>query len=237
MNQASCDKHHVLHVAIERQLGFAADLAVERVDRGVEIEEPEGIPHRRVSARHQGRIESGFAGEPRRDGRAGAVDDRIGQLRRDDLAPQAMPFDVAREALAHRGREITRELALEIGIVRHVARANMIVERQLGIGEQHRELGARQAFAAFRALLERLLAGQELDGAIEPALGLEHAHEALGEGDILGPAPLGERERERLQVIVAQHEAGDILGHLGKQRVALVHGQGVRREWRSPARS
>ena len=93
---------HILNIAVERQLGFAADLAVERVDRGVEIEEAEGIPHRRVGARHQGRVEAGFTGETRRDGRAGAVDDRIRQLRGDDFAAQAVALDVVREALAHR---------------------------------------------------------------------------------------------------------------------------------------
>ena len=43
---------------------------------------------------------------------------------------------------------------------------------------------------------------------------------------------LGERERQRLQVVVAQHERADLVGHRGKQLVAVGRAQACRRAWR-----
>ena len=47
-------------------------------------------------------------------------------------------------------REIAAELAAEIGIVRHVRIEQIGVERQLGIGQQHRQLRPRQRLLALR---------------------------------------------------------------------------------------
>ena len=62
--------------------------------------------------------------------------------------------------------------------------------------------------------------GQVLDRAIElPAL-LQHLHQALLEAEILQPAPLRQRERQRLLVVVAQHQPPDLVGHLDEKLVA-----------------
>ena len=62
--------------------------------------------------------------------------------------------------------------------------------------------------------------GRILDRAVELARGFQRLHQALLEAEVLQPAPLGERERQRLQVVVAQHQRGHLVGHLGEQRVA-----------------
>ena len=111
----------VLQGAVEPELQCARDLAVESVDRRVEIGEPERIARCRVGRRDRRRVRAGLVDEARHDRRTAAVDDRVGELRRDDLAPQAVARDGVREALAHLHREVALELACEIGIVRHAA--------------------------------------------------------------------------------------------------------------------
>ena len=59
------------------------------------------------------------------------------------------------EALAHLGGEIALQLLAEIGIVRHRALEQRVVQGELGVGQQHRELGPRQRLAAAGALGER----------------------------------------------------------------------------------
>ena len=71
------------------------------------------------------------------------------------------------------------------------------VERELGVGEQHRELRPGQRLRAPAALGELDLVGQELDRAVELAAGLQDVHQPLLEAEVLEPAPLGERERQR----------------------------------------
>ena len=90
---------------------------------------------------------------------AAAIDHRIGELRGDDLAPQPVMLERVGESLRHRLREIAAELAAEIGIVRHRRLQQLAVERELGVGEQHRQLRPRQrlrcACAARRAPCRR----------------------------------------------------------------------------------
>jgi hypothetical protein len=88
-----------------------------------------------------------------------------------------------------------------------------MVERKLGVGEQHRKLGPRQRLRAPAALGDLDVVGQELDGAVELTRALQCLHQPLLETKVLEAAPFRERDRERLQVIVAQHERRDVLGH------------------------
>ncbi len=138
--------------------------------------------------------------------RAAAIDHRIGELGGDDLAPQPVRLQRVRVTLGHLLREIAVQLAAEIGIVRHVAVEQFAVERQLGVGEQHRELGPRQRRVALAPLGERHLVRQVLDGAVEFAALLEDVHQPLLEAEVLQAAPLRQRERQRLLVVVAQHQ-------------------------------
>ena len=50
---------------------------------------------------------------------------------------------------------------------------------------------------------------------------LQRLHQPLLEAEILQAAPLGERERQRLLIIVAQHQGRDLVGHARQQGVAL----------------
>ena len=46
-----------------------------------------------------------------------------------------------------------------------------------------------------------------------------------GKGDILEPATLGERQRQCLQIVVAQHQRRHLVGHQRQERVALLLGE------------
>ena len=75
------------------------------------------------------------------------------------------------------------------------------------------------------ALGELHIVGQKFHGAVEQAARFQRLDQALQETEILHAAPLGERQRQRLQVIIAQHQLRDFVGHLGQKRVARFHRQ------------
>ena len=128
-------------------------------------------------------------------------------------------------ALRHFLGEIALELAPEIGIVRHRAVEQFVVERELGVGEQHRQLRPRQRQVALAPLGDRHFVGQEFHRAVELPAHFQRLHEPLLEAEVFQPAPLRHRKRQRLLIVVAQHQARDLVGHFGQQRVARFDGQ------------
>ena len=90
----------VLKIRVELELQGAGHEAVEGVDGGVEIGEAEGIPRRRIGRRDGRRVGAGLVDEARDERRSAAVDDGVGELRRDDLAAQPVRRDGVAEALA-----------------------------------------------------------------------------------------------------------------------------------------
>ena len=78
-------------------------------------------------------------------------------------------------------REVIDEQRLELGRVGKRRGQDGLLERDLGVSEKDGNLGRGQAAAHLRAFREALLVGQELDAAIEPALGLKVA-DHLGMG-------------------------------------------------------
>ena len=61
--------------------------------------------------------------------------------------------------------------------------------------------------------------------AIEQTARFQRLDQTLQETKILHAAPLGQRQRQRLQVIVAQHQSRDLIRHFGKQGIAAVERQ------------
>ena len=99
------------------------------------------------------------------------------------------------------------------------------MERELGVGEQHRDLGPGERDGAAATFGDFAVVGQELDRAVELVALLQRLHQPLLESEVVEPALLVERDRERLLVIVAQHEGRDLVGHAGEQRIAVGPGQ------------
>ena len=160
---------------------------------------------------------AGLVGDAHDQRCAAAVDHRIGQLRGDDLAPQPMRVQRVVVALRHFLGEIALQLAPEIGIVRHARVEQFVVERELGIGEQHREFRPGQRQVALAPFGDRQFVGQEFHRAVELAVLFQRLHQALLEAEVLQPAPLRQRKRQRLLIVVAQHQARHLVGHLGEQ--------------------
>ena len=137
--------------------------------------------------------------------------------------------------LGDRLGEVAAELATEIGIIRHVRFEQLVAEGKLGIGKQHGELRPRQRLRAAAPFGDFLVIGQELDAAVELARGFQRLHQSLLEAQVLEPAPFGEREGERLLIVVAQHQGCDLIGQLGQELIArgerelaLAHRRGER---------
>jgi hypothetical protein len=210
----------VLQLAIEPQLQGARDLGIEGIHRALELHEAEGVPGRGIGRGDRGSVGARLVGEAAHDGRPAAIHDGVGELGRDDLAAQTMRGDGIGEAPAHLLGEIALELAAEIGIVGDGALQELVVEGELGIGEEHRKLGPGEALAQARPLGQGGVVGQEFDRAVEPPLALQSLHQPLDEAEIARALGLGEREREALEIVVAQDEAPDLVGHLGEERVA-----------------
>ena len=89
-----------------------------------------------------------------------------------------MRADAVEEAVAHRGREVAHELGQEVGVVGQLRREQLFLERDLGVAEQHGELGHGEPEARVVPLGELFVARQPLDLAVEVAGGLERADEA-----------------------------------------------------------
>ena len=127
--------------------------------------------------------------------------------------------------LAHRLREGAEQLRLEQRIVGKLELLGGVLKHDLGQGQDHRELGPGHAAALLDAADQLLAGGEALDLAVEPAGGFEHLDRADMAGESLGPARFGDRQRQRLQAIVLEHELGDLVGHLGEQAVALFEAE------------
>ena len=93
-------------------------------------------------------------------------------------------------ALRHFLGEIALQLAPEIGIVRHARVEQFAVERELGIGQQHRQLRPRQRQIALAPLGDRHFVRQEFHRAVELPVHFQRLHQPLLEAEVLQPAPL-----------------------------------------------
>ena len=68
---------------------------------------------------------------------------------------------------ANGSREVPAQFARQITIVRYRGFQQLLVEAEFGIGEQHRQLRARERLHAAAALLKLHIIGQIFERAIE----------------------------------------------------------------------
>src|SRR6516165_6361212 len=111
-------------------------------------------------------------------------------------------LDGAREALLHRRREVAHELRGKVRILGYVRGEQMIVEPDLAVGEQDRQLRPREPHAALAAVGELIIARQELECAVEVTGTLERADEVLIFRQPRGALQLERAESLALQVVV-----------------------------------
>ena len=183
-------EQQILYGGIEIKLRVAGNLVVEPVDFAVESDQVVAVAHGREGGGDGRGRGAGLVGNTHDQRGAAAVDHRVRELRRDDLAPQPMRVQRVVIVLRHFLGEIALELAPEIGIVRHRAVEQIAKERELGIGQQHRQLRPCQRQVALAAVEDRHLVGQEFHRAIELPVHFQRLHEPLLEAEVLQSAPL-----------------------------------------------
>jgi len=143
-------------------------------------------------------------------------------MRDDDLAPQRVARHVGGELLAQQRREIAPQRLRHPGVLGQLGSHQLVGQPHLAVGQQHRQLGAGEARAACLAFVDLLVGGQVLDGPVQAAGLFQEADEAcllIDQGHAHAP---GQRQRLGLEVVVAQHQRGHVVGHPGQQRVALL---------------
>ena len=209
---AGAEEHAVL------RLGRHA--VVERLDVRPQGAHREDFARDGVGARNDRRIGRGVLLRACHEHRAHAIHEAVGGRGGDDLALQAVSRDFARIALARGRRKVALHLGREVRVVRQIGVEQVIAEPDLAVGQHHGEFRPRQAELLLAPFQEFLVAGQELDGAIEISAAFERAHQALVLGEPLGGALFEDRDRLALQVVVAQDQRGDFAGHAGEQLVA-----------------
>jgi hypothetical protein len=91
------------------------------------------------------------------------------------------------------------------------------VQSELGIGQEHGQLGPCETLALGAPPLDLGRSGQELEPAVEASPPFQHAHQPFEEAEIGDPAALRQRDRQALEIVVAQDQAAHLLRHLGQQ--------------------
>ena len=202
----------VEHVVVGRQLLAQAERA-------------EDLPGHEVGVGELGGTGPGLPGQPRPEGHAGAVDQVVDHLGHDDLPAQRVVPDLGLEALPDGAREVGHQVEVEVRVVGQVGGQQLVGEHDLGPGQQHRQLRHAQALAAVEAAAHLTGRRETLELAVEEAVLLEPLHPGLVHVQEPGGVGRGVGEREVLLVVVAEHQLGDLVGHLGQQGVALLAGE------------
>ena len=203
----------------------ASSLLSQRLQLVAQRQRPEDLAGHEVGADQLGRGGAGLAGQPRHERHAGAVDEVVDDLGHDDLAAQRVLADLLSEAVLHRLREVGAQVDVAVGVVGQVGVEQLVGQHDLGPRHQHRQLGHGERAAPLQPPAYLPRGRQRLELAVEDSLALELLHPVLV--DVEQRRRVRDRvgEREVLLVVVAQHQVGDLVGHLGEQRVAPLLGE------------
>ena len=165
---------------VENHLGLQCvfDLVVERFDGGPQREQIEGFPGGEVGADDLGHAGAGFVLQPADEGCADAVDHAVDDVGGDDLALERVALDLLGVALTQRDREVAEQGLRDVGVFGDVRCEDGVVNLDLAVGQQDRELGRYQAAAGGLAFGDFLVEGQEFEFAVEAPGVAEFAHEA-----------------------------------------------------------
>ena len=204
------------------KLRLGPELPVECLDVDPQVAQLPGVAHDGEGLGDGGGRGAGPLRDGVHEGRAAAIDQRVHDLKRCDLAAQAMSPEGGRMLLLQRRREVAQQFLLQARIVGQVGGQDLLVEVDLGVGQQHAQFRTRQRLAILRAHAHRRRVGQVFDGTVEPALALQRAHEAFEAIMLLGRLALGDADRLALLVVVTQHQGRDFVGHGEEQRIARL---------------
>src|SRR2546430_13496361 len=98
----------------------------------------------------------------------------------------------------------------------------MVVEPDLAVSKEYRQLRSRECAAILATLGELIVGRQKFQGPIQVARALERADEILVFAQARAGVQLEGADRLALQIVVAQYQRGDLVGHTSEQLVALA---------------
>ena len=127
--------------------------------------------------------------------------------------------------LAQPGGEVRAQLVHDERLVGQRGRENALEQADLHVGDQYRQLRRAEPALRCEALGNLVRPGEELDPPVELSVTFEPANEPRVHFEQRHRLARGDAQRLRLQVVVAEHELGDLPGHLLQKQVALLHGQ------------
>ena len=128
------------------------------------------------------------------------------------------------EALGQGLGEITLEVVDEVSVLGQVGVEQLLVEVDLAVGHDHRQLRRHEALVLGLALVDRVVGGQELELAVQSGGLLEIPDQPGVDVDHLRCLREREADRLRLRVAPVQDLCTDRVGHLRQQLVALLLG-------------
>ena len=136
-----------------------------------------------------------------------------------------MGLDGAVVFFAHGRGEIISQNPLQIGLVRQIAFQQCLKQGVFGVGHDHRNFWAQQPCNGGGSLGNHFVVGQKFQFSIQTPIPFQFAHEpGLGLQQRRG-AKLHGGDGLGLQIVIAQHQISDFIGHGRQHFVALGHGQ------------
>ena len=157
-------------VVHHRVLDGRGDAVVELLDRPPQLAHVEGLARHGVGPRHGRRVRTRVLLRAGHEVRAHAIDDAVGGRRRDDLALESMLAQEIGIASREAVREIAVELTREVAVLRNIGLDELVVERDLGVGEHHGQFRPRETLAGAAPVLDLLGGRQVLECAIQHAV-------------------------------------------------------------------
>ena len=129
-----------------------------------------------------------------------------------------MREDILAVGHAHLRRKGVQQFAFQPRIVDNMAMFQRRLQRQLGAGQQHRQLGPGQSLAVGRAARQHISIGQAFAAAVKIAGGLQLLDQADLRGERGAATGLGDRQAQGLEPVILQHQIRHIIGHRHQQR-------------------
>ncbi len=213
------ETHQLIH---QTELQLGRHLVVQRLDLAEPVRQMEDVAHDDIGSGHIGGAHARRLVQPLNEGDAHVVDQIVGDLGTDDLALEAVLQHGTTEAFDQLLRECGFHLPREVVIVRHTGIQQRLLELDLAVGDQHRQLRTGQPLADIGALGERLVRRQELQRAIELSGSLQRIDQPHVLGGPLTGAMLRLGQCLGLLVVVLQHQIRHRIGHIEQQLVALL---------------
>ena len=133
-----------------------------------------------------------------------------------------MVADGIAEAFAHRSREVAIQLCRKVRIFRYVGLNQLVVQHDLAVRNENSQLRTSQALSRLAPLGEAFFVGQEFDRAIQLTASLHTAHETLQLGQTARRLQLQSANRLALQIIVAQDQRGNFVGHARQEPIPVA---------------